>query len=165
MTELIPVKKEQKLELKSLLISYFEEVDKSKILLVKNSKTLEYPYLDLYWEDSTRHPFFISQDSQIVGFVLINSITSFQEFNADYSIAEFYILPEFRRNGIGKKIAMMIFEQYPGKWEVKQQINNKKAIEFWRNTIASYTKQRFKEVLIEDNGSAEIFQLFHSSRI
>lgn len=47
-----------------------------------------------------------------------------------YSIAEFFILKKYRREGIGKAIAAEIFSRHKGPWEVHQIENNTGAQSF-----------------------------------
>ena len=56
----------------------------------------------------------------------------------DYRMGEFYILPEFRRHGWGERAARRIFALFPGAWEIFQLPANTAAVQFWRNTLASY---------------------------
>jgi predicted acetyltransferase len=57
-------------------------------------------------------------------------------------IAEFYILPEKRRQGIGKRAVIEIFDLYPGNWELQVHARNKAAILFWEKVIPLKTKDK-----------------------
>ncbi|MCD8529090.1 MAG: GNAT family N-acetyltransferase [Chitinophagales bacterium] len=111
-----------------LLVDYFKEIDTTK--LDKND-ILQYPYLDSYWESRTRHPFFIYLDTHLIGFVLVNDYVLDKDFNAQYAVAEFYIIPSYRKQGYGKKAAVLLFKQFKGKWEIRQATENAIAIAFW----------------------------------
>ena len=50
-------------------------------------------------------------------------------------IAEFFIMPNFRNKNFGEKLAHQIFDQYVGKWEVRQLIEAVQARKFWLKTI------------------------------
>jgi len=52
-----------------------------------------------------------------------------------YDIGEFYILPCYRKKGLGQQFAFYIFDAFPGKWQVRQIISAKGAISFWRKVI------------------------------
>ena len=54
-------------------------------------------------------------------------------------VAEFYIVPDFRRQDFGKKFAFEIFDMYPGSWQVRQIEGAEKARCFWRAVIKEYT--------------------------
>lgn len=141
------------------MLDYFQEIDPSKI---SSEKKLVYPYLDLYWKEALRKPFFIDYQDENIGFVLMNNWILNKAFDADYSIAEFYVSSNYRRIGIGSKIIQEIFARYKGKWEIRQSAQNLIAINFWRKCIDQYTKGNFKELKTELNGKVEVLQLFET---
>ncbi|MEB3294282.1 MAG: GNAT family N-acetyltransferase [Synechococcales bacterium] len=103
-----------------------------------------YAYLDSYWIEADRHPFLIRASSKLAGFVFVNSYTYIP--GSEYSIAEFFILRKYRRQGIGRAVAIQIFDRFPGKWEIHQIHTNSVARTFWRKTIADYTAGKFSEI-------------------
>lgn len=108
-----------------------------------------YPNLEDYWKnDKDKFPYIVEKGANYVGFVLVKRILS-EERNY-FSIGEFFILRKYRREGIGKAIAIDIFNLHRGEWEVFQKESNKPAQLFWNKTIDEYTKGRFKERL--ENG-------------
>ena len=117
-----------------------------------------YDYLDEYWTEKDRYPFIIRFNDKIAGFVLINGYSVMIK-NA-LTIAEFFILRKYRRQGIGKKAAFMIFETFPSKWEVRQTKNNIAGQHFWKNVIRDYTGGSFQEYENADGGDGpvQIFQ-------
>lgn len=103
-----------------------------------------YEYLDEYWKDENhRFPYLVKQDGKYIGFVLVRLIES-EEGNY-FSIAEFFIMKKYRREGIGKAVAHRIFDLHRGLWEVFQMETNKPAQAFWHKTINEYTKGQFSE--------------------
>src|SRR6185437_10196727 len=115
------------------------------------------PYSNLmdYWEgDGNKFPYVIKMNDKYVGFVLVKLITS---VGGNYfSIAEFFILKKYRKEGIGKTIAIKVFNLHKGHWEVYQKITNKPAQLFWSKVISEYTKEQFKE-RFEDGKRIQIF--------
>jgi predicted acetyltransferase len=78
-------------------------------------------------------------------------------------IAEFYLLPCYRKKGWGKKLAFEIFDLFPGLWQVRQIPTAKEAIVFWRTIISEYTHGNYTEDLINDpHWGTVIRQLFQS---
>ncbi len=65
-------------------------------------------------------------------------------------IAEFYILPCYRRKGLGKEFAFTIFDLFPGTWQVRQIQTAKEATSFWRATIHEYTHGNYTEDTTSD---------------
>jgi len=141
------------------MITYFAEIDPSHI---DQNGQLNYPYLDDYWQAISRRPFFIELENQIVGFVLVNDFTVVTQFGANQSIAEFYIQPAYRRQGIGKVAAFQLFETFRDRWEVRQAVSNLKAQKFWRTIIREYTKGNFQEVSANATTDDQVIQLFTS---
>jgi predicted acetyltransferase len=79
----------------------------------------------------------------LAGFVLVNR-HAFLPGN-EWSIAEFFIIRKYRRQGIGKAVAFYIFDQFRGKWEVREVEANAPAQHFWRKLIAEYTAGHYLE--------------------
>ncbi|MFX0137741.1 MAG: GNAT family N-acetyltransferase [Candidatus Hodarchaeota archaeon] len=102
----------------ALKISKASYDDKNEIYeaLINYSKELEqyqeYPsgliasnkYFNLYWTETDRFPFVAYIADKLVGFCLLRVEESY------YSIAEFYIKPNFRRQGYGKSLLNYIIE-------------------------------------------------------
>ncbi|MEO0839522.1 MAG: GNAT family N-acetyltransferase, partial [Cyanobacteria bacterium J06643_5] len=53
----------------------------------------------------------------------------------------------YRRLGIGQALALHIFEQHPGTWEVCQLPGHTEAVSFWKRIINNYTAGIFKEMV------------------
>lgn len=104
----------------------------------------EYKYFDTYFTDNERNAFFIreKESDKLLGFAMINKYM--QKFDNGHSVAEYLVIPKYRRNKIGKKVAFEIFDKYPGNWEVKPSYNSEKAYLFWKNTIEEYTNNNCK---------------------
>jgi predicted acetyltransferase len=67
-----------------------------------------------------------------------------------YEVCEFYVVPYFRKNGIGMEFAHAIWESYPGDWEIKQIRGAEYATAFWRKTINSFNETEFTEESYDD---------------
>ena len=126
-----------------LQYSLFEESEND--LNEMNEKALfEYKYFDKYFTDIDRDAYFIKQKetNRLLGFVMVNEYV--QLCNNGHSIAEFLVIPKYRRNGIGKKVAFQIFDKYLGNWEVSPSYNSEKAYSFWNKTIGEYTRNNLE---------------------
>jgi predicted acetyltransferase len=112
--------------------------------VLDNGQFAPYPHLDTYWEDvDNKFPYIIKKDEKHVGFVLVKSIET--ENKKYFSIAEFFVLKAYRHLGVGKSIAMKVFNLHQGNWEVYQKESNEPAQIFWRKVIAAYTHGRYTE--------------------
>ena len=69
----------------------------------------EYKYFDRYFTGDDRDAFFIREQgtNKLLGFVMIS--TYIQKENEGHSIAEFMVIPKYRRCKIGKKVAFKCF--------------------------------------------------------
>ncbi|MGF7056833.1 hypothetical protein [Brassicibacter mesophilus] len=66
-------------------------------------------------------------------FALVRKIGINLEDNNVYSIAEFFVVKKYRKLGVGKGVAKMIFDRFKGEWKVGQIENNALAQYFWRS--------------------------------
>lgn len=102
-----------------------------------------YPGLNDYWQQDDKFPYIIMQEEKYIGFVLVKFIQAAER--SYFSIAEFFIMKKYRQQGIGKAVAMQVFNLHRGQWEVYQRETNKPAQLFWHKVISAYTKDKFKE--------------------
>lgn len=112
----------------------------------------EYDWFDNYFNDSDRHAYFIKNNNDYLGMVLVNENHIFNKEGK--SVAEFLILPKYRRHHIGKKVAYDIFGMFKGDWEVQPMENNPIAYAFWKNIIAEYTNDNY---ITKNNGTEDVF--------
>ncbi|MDZ8187280.1 MAG: GNAT family N-acetyltransferase [Nostoc sp. ChiSLP02] len=120
-----------------------------------------YPYLDYYWIESDRYPFIVRVSGKLAGFVLVNQFTYI--LSNQYSMAEFFILRKYRRQGIGKLVASQIFDGFCGRWEIYQMKTNTVAQKFWHSVILDYTKGKFREIAIDDGDRQGTIQCFDNT--
>jgi predicted acetyltransferase len=102
-------------------------------------------YLDEYWTDADRKAFLFRVGSAWAGLALVFT-------GEPHDIAEFFVMRKYRGRGVGAQAAAWLFDQFPGRWTVRQQLTNPAATAFWRKAI-SY---RFEEHQL----GAEIVQSF-----
>ena len=111
-----------------------------------------YKWFDNYFTDKNRKAYFIKDENIYLGMVLVNENLKFNKEGK--SIAEFLIMPKFRRNHIGKKVAYEIFGKFKGNWEVQPMENNHIAYSFWKNIISEYTNDNY---IIKNDGIEDVF--------
>ena len=104
----------------------------------------EYKYFNSYFTDDDRDAYFIreKETNKILGFAMVN--TYVQVFENGHSIAEFMVIPKYRKNNIGKKVAFELFDRYRGNWEVSPSYNSCSALFFWNKVIKDYTSSNYK---------------------
>ncbi|MEK5033044.1 GNAT family N-acetyltransferase [Paenibacillus sp. FSL R7-0302] len=89
-----------------------------------------------YYRDERLHPYFITFNGKIVGFILVTS-PPYVAQEVDYSVQELFVLPKYRGTDIAKDAVMQIFTLHPGKYEVGMFKSNVKAVKFWTKLIAA----------------------------
>jgi predicted acetyltransferase len=85
-------------------------------------------YFDEYWTDEDRRAFLFRVDGALAGFALV--------FTGDpHDVAEFFVMRKYRGRGVGAQAAAFLFDQFPGRWTVRQLLSNPAATAFWRKAI------------------------------
>jgi predicted acetyltransferase len=133
----------EKIDLKNLLDTYRQE-----LYHVSLSYLSPYKYLDDYFTDTNRRPLFILADDKVAGFALINLRDPLSDGNKQ-AIAEFYVIPDYRNQDIGKIATKKIFDMYPGEWVIRVRKDNP-AYDFWKKTIEEITGGNFEETIQND---------------
>lgn len=123
-----------------------------------------YLRIDDYWNEEGRYPFFIRVDGKLAGLVLVRSCCEYNDLPNPHNIAEFFVMKKYRRKGVGKEVAMKIFEMFPGGWEVSQWVNNLPAQYFWKQVISKYTKGKYDTFIAPGNRSVG-FTFCNSSNV
>ncbi len=155
---------EQKPILEQLVQLYLYDFSEIEGFDMGRDGLFETTLLDSYWVESDRYPFLIYANDRIVGFVLVNSYTCLEENKGAGSVAEFFIMRRYRRQGIGTTAAHRVFEMFPGKWEVRQIQANEAGQLFWRNVIGEYTRGNFTETTLDNDLWRGPIQSFTSGR-
>ena len=156
--EVVPASIDDKPIVQRLMELYqydFSEYEKSD---VDSHGSFGYPFLDLYWLEPSRHPFLVRLDGKLAGFVLVNQNTYLP--TSEWAISEFFIMRKYRKQGMGKAVAMQVFDRFRGIWEVHELDCNPDSIQFWRSVIASYTGRNYAEEQLDDASSRGPIQSF-----
>ena len=90
----------------------------------RDDRLLTYIAYDEHW------PILIRRQGQIAGFALIRKSKP-----NTHVIGEFFIKPDFRRQGTGVAAVDLILRRFKGNWEIPFQNENIVAAAFWRKTI------------------------------
>lgn len=131
--------------LDQLMQSYLAEFATFESVETDASGRYVYPFLSHYWEDPNRYPFLIRVDGDIAGFALVRFEVDVGTGREALDLAEFFVLPAFRRNRVGTAAARHLFDLFPGRWHVRVLKSNKNAQPFWRRVISEYTGQNYNE--------------------
>jgi ribosomal protein S18 acetylase RimI-like enzyme len=85
--------------LSQMLAAYLFEFD---------GQTKPYRYFEAYWSQHDRVPFFIEADGEIAGFCLVRLRAG------AWTIAEFTVVPESRRKGVGRRAVVALSDSARG---------------------------------------------------
>lgn len=85
-----------------------------------------YNWYECYWKDKERYPFYFIIDNKIAGLAMIRELD-----NMLYDIAEFYVCPEFRKDGNAIWFALQLTELFDGQFVFSTRFTNPRAIKFW----------------------------------
>lgn len=156
---LVRVEKEQFDLLENLMSLYLHDLSAFSTELKINEKgKFVYEGLEYYLSEKELRPFFIYYKDELSGFALLNG-GKFVSLAVDYSIHEFFILKAFRKNGLGKKAAKIIFNEYPGKYKIEQLAGNHAATRFWR-AVYNENNIAYNEMTEKSDGEEYIIQIF-----
>lgn len=99
-----------------------------------------YPGLPLYWsEPERRFPFLIRDRGAVVGFALVTRGSPASDDPDVWDVAEFFVLRQQRRTGVGRRAAVRLWDRLPGHWIVRASEGNPGAVPFWSSVIAAHT--------------------------
>jgi len=98
-----------------------------------------YPRLQEYWTQPTRRfPFLLRSDGRLAGFALVQRGSPVADDPDTLDMAEFFVLRQYRRRGIGTRAAALVWERLPGSWTIRVLDTNARALAFWREAIGDF---------------------------
>lgn len=167
--EVVEVKKQEKQVLMNLLEKYLYEFSQWEKIDVNDDGNYGYEYLDCYFEEENRYPYFIKVDDKLAGFVMISDYPEVPEESTDYCLSEFFVLHKYRRGGVGRRAVNLVLDRHHGRWQLKRHPHNIVSVKFWDSVISEYTKGEYKLILsypnketdYEDGTQADVF-FFHN---
>ena len=115
-----------------------------------------YGYFDAYFTDPERRALLIYNGSTLVGFAMIHPYSYVGEHDR-LVLAEFTIFPRYRRERLAKRAVELIFEQFPGTWEIKYHQENGAARELWNKVSAKYKPSR---ILLGEEETVLVFRTY-----
>jgi predicted acetyltransferase len=153
-TKLIPITKENA----HIFNVFIQDYEAEFSAITKKEPNAEGRFaLEADWR-KPNHGFYWFGKEKPIGFVITT------EVDGRSDIAEFYILPCYRRTGLGKRLAFAVFDRFPGPWQVRQIPTAEEAIAFWRATISEYTEGNYTEDRVKDSHWGEVIRQTFESR-
>jgi predicted acetyltransferase len=126
--------------LTNLLELYIHDLSEVFALETDDDGRFGYDRLPLYWEEpGRRFPFLIRRGARVVGFALAMRGSPASDNPDDLDLQEFFVLRRYRRMGVGREAARLLWNRLPGRWIVRVSRGNHVPLPFWSATIAEYT--------------------------
>lgn len=165
MVELIKVTADKKNVLNNLMEKYLYEFSQWEKTDIGEDGLYGYEYLDCYFTEENRFPYFILADGKLAGFVLVNDYPEVEDRKTDLCLSEFFILYKYRRNGVGREAFRQILDKHHGKWQLKRHPHNLASVHFWDRVIDELTGGNYKLIRsypdrradYEDGTPADVF--------
>jgi predicted acetyltransferase len=118
-----------------------------------------------FFEEDEPHVFLVRVDGAIAGFASVHSdIAMRDEGERVWWMENFFVMRRFRGRGVGARVATMLFDRFPGTWEVAQITPNVAAQAFWRTVIGLYTGGNYDEFEVADERWHGPVQSFRTPR-
>jgi predicted acetyltransferase len=118
-----------------------------------------YEKLPLYWaEPDGRFAYLIRSNAEVAGFALVTRGSPATEDPQDLDVSEFFILRSYRRCGIGRRAAILLWDCLPGQWVVRVSEMNLGGLQFWESAIREYTRDSYNESRYQ--GKSHLFRVF-----
>jgi predicted acetyltransferase len=141
------ISRDEKEILRNLTELYEYEFSKEQDSDVNDFGLYGYKEIDHYWTDENKYPYFIKVNDKLAGFVLIDDYRYIKTIDAQYCIAEFFVMNKYKKLGVGKYAIKIVLDKYKGKWQLGYQSKNEGGKRFWNKVINEYT-----------NGNYELFK-------
>lgn len=156
MMELQRITEKEKMLLYHLLQKYLYEMTRFYEDDLDEEGNYPYPYFEDYFFDPDRRAYLIRKEGAIAGFALLNRHSELGR-EVDWAMAEFCILPRYRREHLGLEAARRLFAGHPGRWEVKYATANSAGKRLWSRAAESYEPEKVtlpngEEVLVFQTG-------------
>jgi predicted acetyltransferase len=99
-----------------------------------------YERLPLYWsEPERRFPFLLRYGGRLAGFALVTCGSPASDDPEDFDVAEFFVVRRYRRCGVGRRAAFLLWDRFAVRWIVRVSEGNQSGCHFWADVIVAYT--------------------------
>ncbi len=124
----------------------FSQYDKRELPL---SGKYGYKYINNYFTDNDRYAYFIYCDDRFAGFALIRHNPKCERA-VDRSVAEFFAIYNYRRQGVATEAIRQLFEIHKGTYHINYHNKNVASKIFWNKIAEAYSNNIFDLVVGND---------------
>lgn len=137
--KLVQIQKNEEKILERLLQLYLHDISSHFPIDFDEKKGIYlYDKLDKYFDNSNNYAYFIKNEENLLGFMLIDSCDN------EMIVQEMFVLNHHKNKGIGKAAAYSIFDKYKGNWIIKSLPCSEPSERFWNRTIKEYTNTKYE---------------------
>jgi predicted acetyltransferase len=117
-----------------------------------------FPETDLEdcWSDPHAKVFLFRVDGAWAGLAIVYVGLGKEETGKFNELAEFFIMPPYRRQRVGETVARRLFDQFKGRWLLSVLATNLEGLHFWRSLLDRYTNGQFT-IRPDDDPDEEAF--------
>jgi predicted acetyltransferase len=163
--KLIKATLEQKPILANLLELYAYDFTEHCDFDIGDNGFYGYPNLSTYWSEPNKHPYLILVDSKIAGLALIQKGSPIDNKLDVWDMAEFFVMKKYKRHGIGTTVALKIWEQFNGPWQIRVLTNNSTANKFWLHAIKTFSPKKLLKTKVSIKNDDWVIYTFESKDI
>ena len=109
-------------------------------IMFDESGTPIYKWFEYYWQDKDRYPIYLIIDNKVAGLAMIREVEDMIN-----EIAEFYVLPEYRKDGNAMWFAGEVTRLFEGQFIYSTKFTNSRAIRFWDKFSASFESNEHQD--------------------
>ncbi len=100
----------------------------------------------------------VRSGKELAGFAIVSPRSYLTGKSGVTDMAQFFVMRGYRGEDVGRTAASLLFDRYPGPWEVRVIKGNLGAEAFWRSVVDRYTDGAFNVSKIEaGNDSGALF--------
>jgi predicted acetyltransferase len=159
--DLVPITPNEKPVLAALLQFYIYDFTEFTGEDLDGAGRFPHERLDDYVSDPARMPFLARVSGTWAGFALLHRREAVDGRGPVMDMEQFFVMRKHRRQRTGEKMAVMLFERFPGRWQVRERHDNLPAQQFWRTIIGRYAGS-FDEIPADTSPTGGPVQYFTS---
>ncbi|MCL2483104.1 MAG: hypothetical protein FWF43_06775 [Propionibacteriaceae bacterium] len=152
----LPAFVDEKPLLFNLLQKHLYELSQFTDARVGTDGLFSYRVFDAYWSDEQRWPYLIHVGGEVAGFALIHQYPEIPGGRrTDFTLAEFFVMYPWRRQGVGRTAARVLTTHHPGTWQLAFSAGNTEALGFWSGIMAK-TDTEIERVQVPPVGRSQV---------
>ncbi|MDQ0359345.1 GNAT family N-acetyltransferase [Breznakia pachnodae] len=150
--QLVKVASKNKSLLFNLMQLYLYDLSVYFNFKTNNNGIYEYDHFEDYFTDTNYISYFIYNDNELIGFVLLNDYSPITNKHENIiNVSEFFILKLYRKQGLGEITFQTLLDMHKGVWTIKPAAFSKEANAFWKTIINKHIGSKITIEFINNN--------------